>query len=305
VEAVSLANIVAFSDGFWISGATIEGYQPQPGERLAFDFNAVTPDYFRTLGTPLVSGREFTPQDDRDAPRVVIVNEAVARKYWPGQDAVGRRLSRGVVVGVVKDSREKGLTEAPHRTIYLPLLQNYTPDLTLQVRTAADPRTLMAAVRGEGRALDPTLALYNVRTLEEQRDGSLYVERLAAALLTLFGMLALTLAAVGIYGVLSYSVTARTREMGIRLTQGAQPRDLLKLVIRQGMMLTLVGSVIGVGAAFALTRVLQRLLFGVSATDPVTFIAIPMLLAGVALVACWLPARRATRLSPMVALRYE
>lgn len=128
---------------------------------------------------------------------------------------------------------------------------------------------------------------------------------LAAALLTLFGMLALTLAAVGIYGVLSYSVTARTREMGIRLTQGAQPRDLVKLVIRQGMMLTLVGSVIGVGAAFALTRVLQRLLFGVSATDPVTFIAIPMLLAGVALFACWLPARRATRLSPMVALRYE
>jgi ABC-type antimicrobial peptide transport system permease subunit len=164
---------------------------------------------------------------------------------------------------------------------------------------------LLVALRGELQALDPTLAIYNVRTLEEQKDGSLYTERLAAALLTLFGVLALTLAAVGIYGVLSYSVTARTREMGIRLTQGAQPADLLTLVVRQGMALTFAGLVIGVGASYALTGVLQRLLFGVSATDPLTFILVPLLLATVALAACWVPARRATRMSPMAALRYE
>ncbi len=305
VEGVSLAHIVAFSDSFWVSGATIDGYVPQPGERLAFDFNAVGPAYFKTIGTPLVSGREFTDADTADAQRVIVVNETVAQHYWPGQDPVGKRTSRGVIVGVVKDTREKGLIEMPHRTIYLPLLQSYSPDLTLHVRAATDPRALVAALRGELQSMDPTLAIYNVRTLEEQKDGSLYTERLAAALLTLFGVLALTLAAVGIYGVLSYSVTARTREIGIRLTQGAQPLDLLTLVVRQGMALTVVGLVIGVGASYALTRVLQGLLFGVSATDPMTFVVIPLLLAGVALLACWVPARRATRMSPMVALRYE
>lgn len=149
------------------------------------------------------------------------------------------------------------------------------------------------------------LPLYNLRTLADQKDGSLHTERLAAALLTLFGLLALLLAAVGIYGVLSYGVTERTREMGIRLAQGAQPRDLLKLVVGQGMLLTLIGLVIGVGASFALTRLAARLLFGVSATDPLTFAVVPLLLASVALLACWIPARRATRMDPLVALRYE
>jgi putative ABC transport system permease protein len=173
------------------------------------------------------------------------------------------------------------------------------------VRTATDPRALLAAVRREVQSLDPTLPIYNVRTLADQRDGSLYTERLAAALLTLFAFLALVLATVGIYGVLSYGVTERTREMGIRLTQGAQPRDLLTLVVGQGMRLTLIGLAIGLGASFALTRLIEGLLFGVSPTDPLTFVAIPLLLAAVAFGACWLPARRATRMNPMVALRYE
>jgi putative ABC transport system permease protein len=147
--------------------------------------------------------------------------------------------------------------------------------------------------------------VYNLQTLAQQKDGTLYTERLAAALLTLFGLLALSLAAVGIYGVLSYAVTERTREMGVRLALGARPRDLLKLFVGQGMMLTLIGLVIGVGASFALTRLIAKLLFGVSATDPLAFIVIPLLLAGVALLACWLPARRATRVDPLVALRYE
>ena len=305
VEAVSFANIVAFSDLFWISGATIDGYQPQPNERMGFDFNAISPDYFRTLGTPLVSGREFTAQDSTDAPRVVIVNEATARRYWPGQDAVGKRTSRGDVVGVVRDSKEKGLTADPRPAIYLPLLQSYAPELTLHVRTTTAPHTLSAAVRHELHSLDATLPVFNLRSLEEQKDGSLYSERLAAALLTLFAVLALSVAAIGIYGMLSYAVTERTREMGIRLAHGAQPRDLLKLVVGQGMLLTLVGLLVGVGASFGLTRLIERLLFGVSTTDPLTFALIPLLLAAVALLACWIPARRATRMNPLAALRYE
>jgi putative ABC transport system permease protein len=168
-----------------------------------------------------------------------------------------------------------------------------------------DAQTMLAAVRRESQMLDPTLPIYNLGTLVQQKDGSLYTERLAAALLTLFGLLALSLAAVGIYGVLSYAVTERTREMGIRLALGARPRDLLRLVVGQGMILTLIGLVIGVGASFALTRLIEKLLYGVSATDPLTFIIIPLLLAGVALLACWMPARRATRVDPLTALRYE
>ena len=305
VEAVSVANIVAFSGLFWISGATVDGYEPQPNERMAFDFNAVAPDYFRAIGTPLVSGREFTAQDTADTPRVIIVNEAAARRYWPGTDPIGRRTSRGEVVGVVRNSRERGLTVDPRPTIYLPLLQNYTPDLTVHVRSAIAPETVFASLRREVRGLDPTLPLYNVGTLARQRDGALYAERVAAALLTLFGLLAVTLAAVGLYGVLSYSVTERTREMGIRVAQGAQPRDLLKLVIGKGMLLAAVGCVVGVAAAFALSRLVQQLLFGVRPHDPLTFVAVTLLLAAVAFASCWIPARRVTGLSPMTALRHD
>ena len=311
VEAVSLARGVALSGFVWIRSATIEGYQPQPNERLAFNFNVISQNYFQTLGTPLARGREFTAQDRAGAPRVVIVNEATARRYWPGQEAVGKRLKYGnvdqfaEVVGVVRDSKEKGLTADPRPAIYAPLLQQYAPDLTLHVRTATAAPTLLAALRREAQSLDPTLPVYNLQTLAQQKDGSLYTERLAAALLTLFGLLALSLAAVGLYGVLSYAVTERTREMGIRTALGARPRDLLKLVVGQGILLTLVGLVIGLGAAFALTRLMEKLLFGVSATDPLTFVVIPLLLAGVALLACWIPARRATRMDPLAALRHD
>jgi predicted permease len=308
VEAVSLARAVAFGDSFWTNTATIEGYQPQPDERLAFDFNAISPNYFKTLGTRLLSGREFTAQDKTDSPRVVIVNEALARRYWPGQEAVGKRIQRGQfaeVIGVVRDSRERGLTVSPRPTIYLPLLQNYASELTLQARTATDAQALLGALRREVQELNAQLPVYNLQTLVQQRDGSLYVERLAAALLTLFGLLALLLAAIGIYGVLSYAVTERTREMGIRMALGAQPRTLRTLVVRQGMILVLIGLCLGVGGAFVLTRLIEKLLFGVSATDPLTFIVISLLLAGVALLACWIPAQRATRVDPLVALRYE
>jgi putative ABC transport system permease protein len=246
---------------------------------------------------------------------VVIVNEAAARRYWPGQDVIGKRIVRdkridrptryAEIVGVVRDSKEKGLTADPRPALYLPLLQNNTPEMTLHVRTATPSQSLFAAVRREAQLLDPTLPVYNLQTLAQQKDGTLYTERLAAALLTLFGLLALSLAAVGIYGVLSYAVNERTREMGIRLALGARPRDLHGLVVGQGLTLTLTGLVIGLGASFLLTRLISKLLYGVSATDPLTFVVIPLLLTGVALLACWIPARRATRVNPLVALRYE
>jgi putative ABC transport system permease protein len=201
---------------------------------------------------------------------VAIVNEAAARRYWPGQEVVGKRIVRGrhlaEVVGVVRNSKEKGLTADSRPALYLPLLQNYFPQLTLHVRTATPSQTLLAAVRRETQLLDPTLPVYNLQTLAQQKDGSLYTERLAL---------------------------------------GARPRDLLRLVVGQGLTLTLIGLVIGVIASFALTRLIAKLLYGVSATDPLIFIVIPLLFTVVALVACWIPARRATRVDPLAALRYE
>jgi predicted permease len=300
VESVSFARIAAFSDIPWVGPAILEGERMQP-----VNFNAISPGYFQTLGLPLVQGREFTAQDTADAPRVFIINEAMARRFWPGQEVIDQRLNSGAIVGLVRNSKEKGLTEDTRPMLYEPLAQNYMSDLTLHVRTATPSSTLLAAVRQTARSLDAQLPVYNLQTLAQQKDGSLYTERMAAALLTLFGLLALSLAAVGLYGVLSYAVTERTRELGIRLALGAKPRDLLKLVIGQGMGLTLIGLAIGVAAAFALTRLIEKLLFSVSATDPLTFVLISLLLIVVALVACWIPARRATRLNPLVALRHE
>jgi predicted permease len=309
VEAVSFANVVAFSDLFWISSAVPEGHAPQPGQMLAFDFNAVSPGYFSTLGAALAGGREFAARDSTDAPRVAMVNEATARQYWPGQEAIGKRLQRGPqsieVVGVVRNTRDKGLTRDPRPAIYLPLAQSYTPEVTLHARATADPQALIAGVRRELQAIDPLLPVYNLRTLSEQKDGSIYAERAVAAVLTLFAGLALIVAAIGIYGVLSYAVSERTREMGIRLAHGARTWDVLSLIVGQGMRLTMAGLVIGLAGAFALTRLIQRLLYGVSPSDPLTFALIPLLLAGVALLACALPAWRATRVDPLTSLRHE
>ena len=308
VESVALGTIVPFSDYFWISGARPEGHQPAPGERMAFDFNAIGPGYFRTLGTALVAGREFSASDTREAPPVVIVNEALAKRFWPGQNALGKRIDRGrlaEVVGVVRDSRAKKVTDAAKPTIYLSLLQNYSSNLTIYVRSAADARAVLGGVRAAIHALDPRLAVSNLQTLEAQRNGSLYAERLSAALLSMLGALALALVSIGLYGLLSYAVTQRTREIGIRLALGAQRRDLLRLVIRRGVLLTTIGSIGGLAASFAVVGVVRGVLFGVSPMDPLTYVMAPATLIGVALLACWLPARRAARLSPLTALRHE
>jgi predicted permease len=241
-----------------------------------------------------------------------LVNESFARRFWPGQDPLGKRLSvsgpRGnllEVVGVTRDGKYNTLGEAPTPFFYLPLWQDLQGAMTLMVRTANDPRGSLATVRGVFRELDRNLPVTDVKTMVEHLGFSLFPARMAATLLGAFGLLALLLAAIGLYGVMAYSVSMRTREIGVRMALGASRRDVLLLVARQGMTLTLAGIVIGLGAAFALTRLLGSLLYGLSATDPATFVGISILLGGIALFAGFIPARRATRIDPMTALRYE
>lgn len=311
VEAVSLATQIALGDGF---GGTMraEGYAPKVGEDLSSDFNQIGPGYFRTMKIPLLDGREFGASDTATTPPVAIINEAAARRFWPGQSPVGRRVIVGrapdesvrEIVGVVKDSKYRRLTEELRPAVFTPFLQRYRGDMSLHVRTTGEPGAMIAAVRSEVQALDANLPLYNIRTLEEQKNSSLYTSRMAATLLTVFGLLALGLAAVGLYGVMAYAVNRRTREIGIRLALGAGQRDVFRLVIGHGMLLTLLGIAAGLAAAFGLTRLMRTMLYGVSPTDLLTFAAIACVLLLVALLACWIPARRAAKVDPLVALRH-
>ena len=290
----------------------IEGYQPPPDEgRVRVGFTIAGPGYFRAMGTRLIDGREFTERDSTDAPRAVIINETMAARYWPGQNPIGKRLRVGnennpfsEIVGVAEDGKYLTLGEAPLPYMFVPLGQNYDGRMTLVVR-GADPVQLAPAIRQEVRALDETLPLFGVKTIQEFMTRSLAGAKSAATLIAMFGVLAMLLAAVGIYGVMNYSVSTRTREIGIRMALGANRAEVLKMILKQGMFLAGTGVVIGLVVAFALTRMMTSLLYGVSATDQVTFIAISLLLALVALAACYIPARRATRVDPMVALRYE
>jgi predicted permease len=277
------------------------------------DFNIIGPDYFRTMKIPLLDGREFGQSDTTTALQVAMINETAARRFWPDQNPVGRRLILGrapdeevrEVVGIVKDSKYRRLNDEVRPAVYVPFAQDYRANMALHVRTNGEPGALLAAVRREVQALDANLPLYNIKTLEEQKSGSLYTSRMAAMLLTVFGLLALGLAAVGLYGVMAYAVNRRTREIGIRLALGAQGTDVLRQVLGEGMTMVTIGVALGLAGAFALTRLMKTLLFGVSATDPLTFGLIAGLLVVVALLACFIPAWRATKVDPLVALRCE
>jgi predicted permease len=314
VEAASLADGVPLSGDRRGMSAIIEGYSsPNPKKPgVAFGANVVGPRYCATLKMALAAGREFTAQDHSGAPLVVIINEAAARAYWPNQNPVGKRLifpgptqRSAEIIGVVRDSRYRGLTEPVRPALLLPAAQNYSPSLSLHLRSAGAPAALVGAVRREVQALDPRLPLTRVRTLEEQRGAWLYSERITALLLAAFGGVALLLAGLGIYGVMAYAVTQRTREIGVRMALGAQAADVLRLVLRQCVWLIGGGMALGLAGALAATRLIKGFLYGVSATDPLTFMAVILLLAGVALLACYLPARRATKVDPLVALRSE
>jgi predicted permease len=296
----------------------LEGRTPDPqSERTTSFFNVVDTGYFQTMGMSIVEGRDFTEQDNESAPPVLIINEALARRYWPGsnpiEDAIGKRLRVGrdaplaLVIGVARDSKYMFLGEEARSFLYLPLAQNYRSEITLFVHSEADPNGLAAAMREAVRELDQDLPLYDVKTMSSHLRGGLALlfVRLGATLASTFGLLGLVLAVVGIYGVISYSVSQRRHEIGIRMALGAQAGDVLKLVLGHGVTLTAVGVGVGMLGAFATTRVLSSLLYGVSATDTATFVAVPLILSGVALAASFVPARRAAKVDPMVALRGE
>lgn len=267
--------------------------------------------YFDAMGTRLLNGRTFTERDDRDAPSVFVINQTLARRFWPNEDPVGKRIRYnikdpfGEIVGVVEDVKYDGLHSGESAHLYEPYQQNAWPFLTITVRSQLDQPTLIAAVQREVRSLDPNLPISNVRTMGEVMTESLARRRLVLTLFSLFAAIALLLAAIGIYGLLASSVTWRTRELGIRIALGATTGGVLQLVMGHGLKLVMLGIATGLAGAIAANRLLAGLLFGVSATDPLTFTLIGLLLTGVALLACYIPARRATKVDPLVALRYE
>lgn len=310
VEAASLSTIVPLSGGGQRRMIYLEGYQPKPNEDTELNTNVVGLNYFNTMGIPIVAGRDFNAQDREGSPLVVIVNEEVQRRYYAG-NAVGKRLQIGShtpyieIVGVVRNAKYRDLREQQLPFVYIPMGQEYQSAMTLMVRATGEPSSLAGSVRKEIQALNKNVPVFSVETMTEHIANQIAADRMIAVLLSIFGGGALLLAAIGIYGVVSYSVAQRTHEIGIRIALGAEQRDILKLIVRQGMVLVLVGAGIGLLLAFALTWVLQSLLFGVSATDPLTFTVVLLVLVSVALLACYLPARRATKVDPLVALRYE
>jgi predicted permease len=312
VQSATLAESVPLSIGGSRRGTAIEGYQPQPGEDTETSYNVVAPRYFETMRIPMLRGRSFTDADRTGSPPVVIVNEAFARRYWPNADPIGKRLSANgsggpfrEVVGVTRTGKYNTLGEDPRPFYYLPLWQEYNGTVTLHVRTAGDPRALIGSVREAIRAVDPIVPVVDVKTMEEQMLVALLPARLAGTLLGAFGLLALLLASVGIYGVMAYAVVSRTREIGVRRALGAQTNSLLRLILGEGMRLAAIGFAIGLVAALALTRFVSSLLYGVTPTDPLTFVGALGILTVAALVACYIPALRALRVDPVTALRYE
>jgi putative ABC transport system permease protein len=315
VEAASATNGILLPMVTNSSIFAIENKPQDPRERqFELPFNAVMPNYFQTMGVQLLSGRAFTAQDARDKPRVAIVNETFVKHYFPNEDPIGRRFTFFdandntqwiTIVGVVRDTKRQGLDQPIRMESWLPHAQSQSRSMEVVLRTAGDPLTLSQTAREVVWSLDRDLPIPKMETVERVLSENVAQRRLNMLLLGLFALVALILAAVGIYGVMSYAVTQRTNEIGIRMAMGAKASAVLWLVVRQGMLLVLAGVVIGLAATFALTRLMASLLFGVSATDPITFVAIAALLTGVALVACWIPARRAAKVDPMVALRYE
>ncbi|HEY6328319.1 MAG TPA: FtsX-like permease family protein, partial [Blastocatellia bacterium] len=309
VQAASVARDAPFSGGISRS-VFIEGQeQGENGRGVLVQTNDVGTGFFDATGVPILRGRDFTDTDDDKAPDAAIVNQTMADRFWPNQDAVGKRFKffgdtkYRTVVGIARDSKYNSLVEGSLSFIYLPIRQAYSTPATLYVRTGRDPRQLASSVRSQIRSLDAELPLLNLQTVETVVDQSLAPQRTAALLLGLFGALALLLAAIGLYGVVAYSVAQRQREIGIRMALGARRAEVTRMILGQGMAVVGIGIAIGLTMAFVFAKLIALLLFGVGAGDPVTFGATALVLAVVAFAANYLPARRAAKLDPVVALR--
>ncbi|HVG21441.1 MAG TPA: ABC transporter permease [Blastocatellia bacterium] len=315
-QSVGLSTDVPLDGNTSATLAAIEGLVP-PDDDIRVYVHVISPNFLATMGIPFLRGRDFGIQDNDQSPGAIIISESMARRLWPGDDPIGKRISAGrdqngnriwsQIVGVVGDVKYRTLIRDQNKDpdVYLPLLQNPDRALALAVRTQGDPSALASAIRGEVRSLDSNLPVFNIATMRQRMKNDTARTRFSTLLLGVFACVAMLLAVVGIYGVLAYSVTQRTHEIGIRMALGARRRDVLKLVVGEGMALVGAGVTIGLIGAFIATRVLASQLYSVSATDPVTFSVVSLLLAGVALGACFVPARRATNVDPMVALRYE
>jgi predicted permease len=310
VQSTTLARRLPLTlGGIAFANVTIDGYAPVPEEDMRLNYETVGAHYFQTMRIPLVRGRDFDERDNERAQRVVVINETMAHRYWPKGNALGQRLKLTndwlEVVGVAKDVKNRSLSEAPQPFLYLPLFQDYRSNMIVVARTATNPEQAFHAVQAEVAALDPEMPIFDVKTFEEHIGVSLFLQRMAATLLSIFGLLALSLAALGLYGVMAYAVNQRTRELGIRISIGAARGDVLKLILGQAVALAAIGITGGLVTALAATRFAANLLYGISPADPVTFSSIAALLLLVAVVAGYFPARRATRIDPMIALRSE
>jgi predicted permease len=282
----------------------------EPG--VPVHYTVAGPHYFETMGTRILSGRAFTAQDTQTSPGVVMINETLARRFWPEQVSVGQHFRMGgrqgrdcEVIGVVQDGKYSDITESPDSYLFLPLSQTMAHDLTLLVKTAGDPSGLIPPIRQELHAVDKNISIITAMSLAEHMRFALFTQRAVAVLVGTLGMLGLFLAAVGLYGVVSFTMSQRTHEIGVRMALGAERGDIFQLVLGRGLRLALIGVGIGLAAALGLSRFLAGLLYGVSSADPFTFISVALLLVMISLLACYLPARRATRVDPIVALRYE
>jgi putative ABC transport system permease protein len=288
----------------------VEGYAPPPGQELQVDIRVASTDYFRTMEIPLRKGRYFTEDDTADKPQVMIIDEKFARRFWPDSDPIGKHLwfdpkKPMTIVGVVGVVKQYGLETDGKIATYFPQEQQPDPRMFLAVRTSSEAAGLASAVVSEIHAVDPDVVVYGIRTMQERLHDSLARQRFSGTMLGAFAVFALLLAAVGLYGVMSHLVTQSTHDIGVLVTLGARPGNIIGLVVRQGMQLAGIGIVVGLVGAAGLTRVMNSLLFGVSTTDALTFATVPTLLAAVAFAATVIPAWRATRVDPMVALREE
>jgi len=303
-------------DRFGIS-FQIEGRPVAPKDEPSADMFIAETNYFRTMGIPIVKGRDFEDRDQHGSTPVVIITEQFARQYFPGEDPVGKRIHPGIstwdnedstmreIIGVAGDIRNRALSTEPRPAYYMPQSQLPFTQLIAVVKSTNDPRALTSSLTREVRAMDPELPVFSVKTMEEYISSSVAAPRFNTTLLSIFAAVALVLTIIGLYGVMSYSVAQRTNEIGIRMALGAQTRDVLGLIVKDGMKLVLLGLVLGISGALVLTRLLSSLLFGVTTRDPATFVAIAALLSFVAILACYIPAWRATRVDPLEALRCE
>jgi putative ABC transport system permease protein len=310
VTAEGVVSVLPLTGSVGWGGINVEGYAPPPGQELQVDVRTASTDYFRTMEIPLLKGRYFSEHDTADMPQVVIIEEKFAQRFWPNGDAIGKHLwfdpkKPMTIVGVVGVVKQYGLETDGKIATYFPQEQQADNSMFLAARTSSDAAALSGAVVREIHAVDPDVVVYGIRTMQERLYDSLARQRFASALLGAFAAFALLLAAVGIYGVMSYLVTQSTHDIGVRVALGAQPGNIVGLVVRQGMELAAIGIFAGLAGAAGLTRVMDSLLFGVSATDAFTFVAVAALLAAVAFTAIVIPALRATRVDPMVALREE